>query len=76
MSPISSATEIPAARMRRILSAGESSFFSTIVPACPKLMPGMSSMKRPATNATIGRRLLFSVAQRASSASEAPPGSE
>src|SRR5262249_46334555 len=32
MSPISSATAIPAARIRRILSAGESTFFSTTVP--------------------------------------------
>ena len=73
---MSSATAIPASRMRRILSAGESTFLSTTVPAWPKLMPGISSMKRPATNATIGSRLRFSFAQRASSASEDPPGSE
>jgi hypothetical protein len=30
------------------------------VPACPKRMPGISSMKRPAMKATIGRRDFFS----------------
>ena len=40
-----------------------SSLPSTIVPAWPKLMPGISSMNRPAMNATIGRRESFSVTQ-------------
>src|SRR5439155_465050 len=37
---------------------------------------GVSSMKRPAMNATIGSRDSFSVTQCASSASMRPPGSE
>ena len=72
---ISSATVIPASARRAIFSVAVSSLPSTIVPAWPKLMPGISSMKRPAMNATIGRRESFSVTQRASSASMRPPGS-
>ncbi len=71
-----SATEMPAARMRSILSAVVSALPSTIVPAWPKRMPGISSMKRPAMKATIGRRDLCSRTQSASSASMRPPGSE
>src|SRR5262249_59857055 len=58
---ISSATTIPACARRAIFSVAVSSLPSTIVPACPKLIPGISSMKRPAMNATIGRRESFSV---------------
>ena len=58
---ISSATVIPASARRAIFSVAVSSLPSTIVPAWPKLMPGISSMKRPAMNATIGRRELLSV---------------
>src|ERR1700683_322400 len=75
MSSIRSATAIPACASRAIFSDAVSSLPSTIVPAWPKLMPGISSMKRPAMKATIGRRELFSVTQRASSASLLPPGS-
>src|SRR4029079_19125853 len=75
ISEISSATVIPASARRAIFSVAVSSLPSTIVPAWPKLMPGISSMKRPAMNATIGRRELFSLTQRASSASMRPPGS-
>ena len=45
---------IPADPSRAIFSVAVSSRPSTIVPAWPKLMPGISSMKRPAMNATIG----------------------
>src|SRR6185295_14666909 len=76
ISSIRSATEMPAARMRSILSAVVSAFPSTIVPAWPNRMPGISSMKRPAMKATIGSRLLCSRTQSASSASMRPPGSE
>ena len=72
---ISSATVMPAASRRAIFSVAVSSLPSTIVPAWPKLMPGISSMKRPAMNATIGSRELFSVTHLASSASIRPPGS-
>src|SRR5215208_4385802 len=72
---ISSATVIPASARRAIFSLAVSSLPSTIVPAWPKLMPGISSMNRPAMKATIGRRESFSVTQRASSASMRPPGS-
>ncbi|TMM15387.1 MAG: hypothetical protein E6F96_12985 [Actinobacteria bacterium] len=75
MSSIRSATAMPAAPSRAIFSAAVSSRPSTIVPACPKLMPGISSMNRPAMNATIGRRESLSVTQRASCASMRPPGS-
>src|SRR5438270_11674854 len=75
MSSIRSATEIPAWASRAIFSEAVSSLPSTIVPACPKLMPGISSMKRPAMNATIGSLERFSVTHRASSASMRPPGS-
>jgi succinyl-CoA synthetase alpha subunit len=40
-----------------------------------ELMPGISSMKRPAMNATIGRRESFCVTHSASCASMRPPGS-
>src|SRR4051812_9228454 len=72
---ISSATVIPASARRAIFSVAVSSLPSTIVPAWPKLMPGISSMKRPAMKATIGRRESCSVTQAASSASMRPPGS-
>src|SRR3954452_23012908 len=72
---ISSATTMPASARRAIFSVAVSSLPSTIVPAWPKLMPGISSMKRPAMKATIGRRESFSVTHRASSASMRPPGS-
>ena len=75
ISSIRSATVIPASFRRSIFSAVVSALPSTIVPAWPKRMPGISSMKRPAMNATIGSRDLFSVTQRASSASMRPPGS-
>ena len=42
--------------MRAIFSPVVSSLPSTIVPAWPKRMPFISSMKRPAMNATIGSR--------------------
>ena len=66
---------MPASASRAIFSVAVSSLPSTIVPACPKLMPGISSMNRPAMNATIGSRDWLSVTQRASSASMRPPGS-
>src|SRR6476660_2278732 len=66
---ISSATVIPASARRAIFSVAVSSLPSTMVPAWPKLMPGISSMKRPAMNATIGRRELCSFTHAASSAS-------
>src|SRR3954452_23686438 len=72
---ISSATTMPASARRAIFSLAVSSLPSTIVPAWPKLMPGISSMKRPAMKATIGRCESFSVTHRASSASMRPPGS-
>src|SRR4051794_12619791 len=72
---ISSATTMPASARRAIFSVAVSSLPSTIVPAWPKLMPGISSMNRPAMNATIGRRESFSVTHLASSASMRPPGS-
>ena len=46
ISEISSATVMPASARRAIFSAAVSSLPSTIVPAWPKLMPGISSMKR------------------------------
>src|SRR5205809_1828109 len=76
MSSMRSATEMPAACMRAILSAVVSALPSTIVPAWPKRIPGISSMKRPAMKATIGRRERCSRTQSASSASMRPPGSE
>src|SRR5438552_4036592 len=75
MSSIRSATAMPAWARRAIFSAAVSWIPSTIVPAWPKLMPGISSMNLPAMNATIGRRDSFSTTQRASSASMRPPGS-
>ena len=71
MSSIRSAIVIPAACMRAIFSVAVSSLPSTIVPACPKDMPGISSMKRPAMNAITGNRGPYS----ASWASIRPPGS-
>ena len=56
MSSIRSATVIPAASSLAIFSLAVSSLPSTIVPAWPKDMPGISSMKRPAMNATTGSR--------------------
>src|SRR5438445_672933 len=47
---------MPAAARRSIFSLAVSSLPSTIVPAWPKLIPGISSMKRPAMKATIGSR--------------------
>src|SRR5262249_32246070 len=76
MSSMRSATEMPAAFMRSILSAVVSALPSTIVPACPKRIPGISSMKRPAMNAMMGRRERCSRTQSDSSASMRPPGSE
>ncbi len=75
MSSIRSATTIPAAASRAIFSVAVSSLPSTIVPAWPKDMPGISSMKRPAMNATTGSRELFSVTHSDSWASIRPPGS-
>ena len=75
ISEISSATMMPASARRAIFSAAVSSLPSTIVPAWPKLMPGISSMKRPAMNATIGMRQSLSMTHLASSASMRPPGS-
>ncbi len=75
MSSMRSATVIPAASSRAIFSPAVSSLPSTIVPAWPKLMPGISSMKRPAMKATIGRRERCSVTQSASCFSMRPPGS-
>ena len=75
MSEMSSATVMPASARRAIFSVAVSSLPSTIVPAWPKLIPGISSMKRPAMNATIGSRESLSATQRASSASMRPPGS-
>src|SRR5438445_11572221 len=72
---ISSATEMPASCSRRSFSAAVSALPSTIVPAWPKRMPGILSMKRPAMKAMIGRRELFSFTQRLSCASIGPPGS-
>ena len=70
-----SATMMPASARRAIFSVAVSSLPSTMVPAWPKLMPGISSMNRPAMKATIGRRELFSVTQSASCFSMRPPGS-
>jgi hypothetical protein len=77
MSSMRSATSIPAWARRAIFSEAVSSLPSTIVPAWPKLIPGISSMKRPAMKATIGSRSDSSRArvQAASSASIRPPGS-
>src|SRR5262249_8290932 len=61
MSSMRSATAIPASARRAIFSLAVSSLPSTMVPAWPKLMPGISSMKRPAMKATIGSRESFSV---------------
>ena len=72
---ISSATVMPASRRRVIFSAAVSALPSTMVPAWPKLMPGISSMNLPAMKATMGRRELCSVTQAASWASMRPPGS-
>src|ERR1019366_223505 len=75
ISEISSATTIPASASRAIFSPAVSSLPSTIVPAWPKLIPGISSLNRPAMNATIGRRESLSVTHCASCASIRPPGS-
>src|SRR5262249_20553536 len=76
MSSMRSATEMPAAFMRSILSAVVSALPSTIVPACPKRIPGISSMKRPAMNATTGRRDRAARTRSDGSASIRPPGWE
>src|SRR5204862_6380059 len=52
ISSMRSATVIPASARRAIFSAAVSSLPSPIVPAWPDLMPFVSSMKRPAMNAT------------------------
>src|SRR5947209_19933548 len=75
ISAISSATVIPASARRAICSVAVSSLPSTIVPAWPKLIPGISSMNLPAMNATIGSRESCSVTHRASAAPILPPGS-
>ena len=62
--------------MRRIFSDAVSCLPSTIVPAWPKRIPGIASMKRPAMNATIGSRELLAFTHSASCASIGPPGSE
>src|SRR5436189_77651 len=54
ISEISSATVIPASARRAIFSVAVSSLPSTIVPAWPNDIPGISSMNRPAMKATIG----------------------
>src|SRR5207247_8917323 len=61
ISAIDSATVMPASCSRWIFSAAVSALPSTIVPAWPKLIPGISSMKRPAMNAMIGSLESFSV---------------
>src|SRR4051795_1956936 len=61
ISAIDSATVMPASCSRSIFSAAVSALPSTIVPAWPKLMPGISSMKRPAMKAMIGSFESFSV---------------
>src|SRR4051812_13624971 len=61
ISAIDSATVMPASCSRWIFSAAVSALPSTIVPAWPKLMPGISSMKRPAMKAMIGSFESFSV---------------
>jgi len=75
MSSMRSATVIPAAARRAIFSDAVSSLPSTMVPAWPKDMPGISSMKRPAMKATTGRREWCSVTHSESWASMRPPGS-
>ena len=72
---ISSATVMPAACRRAIFSVAVSSLPSTMVPACPKDMPGISSMNLPAMNATIGSRESLACVHSASWASMRPPGS-
>ena len=62
--------------MRAIFSAVVSSLPSTIVPAWPKRIPFISSMKRPAMKATMGSRESLAFTHSASSASMRPPGSE
>ena len=69
------ATAIPARSMRSIFSAVVSSRPSTIVPAWPKRIPGIASMKRPAMKATTGRREETASMYSASAASARPPGS-
>ena len=77
ISSIRSTTGMPAASRRAIFSVAVSSLPSTIVPACPKDMPciSSSSMNLPAMKATIGRRELLSLTHCASWASMRPPGS-
>ena len=66
---------MPASARRAIFSLAVSSLPSTIVPAWPKDMPGISSMKRPAMKATTGSRESLAVTQSDSWASMRPPGS-
>src|ERR671910_758153 len=77
ISSMRSTTRIPAPSSRAIFCAAVSSSPSTIVPACPKLIPfiSSSSMNLPAMKATIGSRESFSVTHSASWASMRPPGS-
>src|ERR1700709_337150 len=77
ISSIRSTTRIPAASRRAIFSVAVSSTPSTMVPACPKLIPfiSSSSMNLPAMKATIGRRLAWSATHSESWASMRPPGS-
>src|ERR1700727_913428 len=77
ISSIRCTTGMPAASRRAIFSVALSSLPSTIVPACPKDMPciSSSSMNLPAMNAMIGRRESCSLTHRASCASMRPPGS-
>ena len=74
ISEISSATVMPASARRAIFSAAVSSLPSTIVPAWPKLMPGISSMKRPAMKATIGIRQSLSMTHARQLGLHAPAG--
>src|ERR1700727_1158245 len=77
ISSIRCTTGMPAASSRAIFSVAESSLPSTIVPACPKDIPciSSSSMNLPAMNATIGRRESFSLTHCDNPASMRPPGS-
>src|SRR4051812_41067342 len=76
ISAMSSATVMPTDSRRAIFSVAVSSLPSTIVPAWPKLIPGISSMNRPAMKATMGiSRVARSWMCWASWASMRPPGS-
>src|ERR1700733_7264344 len=77
ISSIRSTTLIPAASRRAIFSVAVASAPPPMVPACPKLIPfiSSSSMNLPAMKATIGRRLSLSETHSESWASMRPPGS-